>query len=72
MWVEMSEFKDLKIKLHMSIGYAGANREDEHNLSDYFNEDDWNALTDDEKEKEIYEIAKEWSNNYIEISGWIE
>lgn len=68
----MSEFKDLKIKLHVSIGYAGENQEDEHNLSDYFNEDDWNALTDDEKENEIYEIAKEWSNNYIEISGWVE
>ena len=23
-------------------------------------------------ENEIYEIAKEWSNNYIEISGWVE
>ena len=70
--VDMSDFSELKIKLHLSIGYAGANQEDEHNLSDYFDEDTWNSMSDLEKETEISNIANEWSNNYIECSGWVD
>ena len=68
----MSEFKDLKIKLNLSIGYSGACQEDEHSLSDYFTEEKWSNFSKDEQEQAISEISKELSYNYIECSGWVE
>lgn len=66
------KFEDKVIKLRLSIGYSVAMQEDEHKLSDYHNEKDWNAMSKDEQEEELYNIAKEWAENYIEFSGTIE
>lgn len=61
----MGDFSKLKIKLHLSIG-IGAKITDEHFLSDYFDEDVWNALSEEEQQKELDEISDEWASNYIE------
>jgi len=63
----MNSFNDLKIKLSISIGYAGAKRTDEHSLSDYFEEDEWASLSEEEKTKALDEIVDEWASNYIDI-----
>lgn len=47
----VSNFEDLKIKFSLSIGYANACQEDSEPLSDYFSEEDWNAMSDGEKIK---------------------
>lgn len=65
-------FEDKVIKFRLNIGYVGAVRKDEHKLSDYHSEQDWNAMSKDEQEEELYDIAKEWAENYIEFSGTIE
>lgn len=66
------KFEDKVIKLRLSIGYSVAMQEDEHNLSDYHNEKDWEAMTKDQQEDELHEIAKEWAQNFIELSVTIE
>lgn len=55
----MSDFSNLKIKLHLSIG-MGAKRTDEHFLSDYFDEETWNAFSKEEQQKQLDEISDEW------------
>ena len=64
----MTNFNDLKIKLSLSIGYAGAKRTDEHSLSEYFEGDEWESLSEAERTKALDEIADEWAYNYIDIS----
>ncbi len=62
----MSNFENVKIKLNLSIGYSGANQEDEHYLHEYFDEETWNDFSEKEKQDELHEIAKEWADNFIE------
>lgn len=66
------KFEDKVIKLHLSIGFAGVCRKDEHKISDYFTEDQWNAFDEKQKQKEIDEIADEWASNYIDCAAWID
>lgn len=63
----MNNFNGLKIKLSLSIGYSVAKRTDEHSLSDYFEEDEWESLSEAERAKALGEIADEWAYNYIDI-----
>jgi hypothetical protein len=68
----MSNFEDLKIKFSLSIGFHGANRNDEHYLKDYVDEDSWCEMSDSDKEKFIDGMTEDWSCNYIDLSGWVE
>lgn len=63
----MTNFNNLKIKLSLSIGYAGAKRTDEHRLSEYFEEDEWESLSEEERNKALDDIADEWAYNYIDV-----
>lgn len=65
------KFEDKVIKLHLSIGFAGVAQKDEHNLSEYFTEEQWNALNESEQQKELDEIGDEWASNYIDCAAWI-
>lgn len=67
----MSNFSDLKIRLYLSIGYPNASREDWEYLSDYWDEDTWNALTEKEKERWLDDFFLEWKSNYEEGRSWI-
>lgn len=51
----------IKIKMSLGVGYAGCDREDEHE----FQIDD-NA-TDEQIEKEAEEIANEWAHQFLDI-----
>ena len=57
-------------KFTLSIGYAGAEHEEEMTIEDMdYTEPEWETLTEDEREEKLEEYWKDWSNNYIE-GGW--
>ncbi|ENX55731.1 MULTISPECIES: DUF7167 family protein [Acinetobacter] len=68
----MSNFNELRIHFHMSIGVVNASQEDSFKLSDYIDEDEWNALSSDEKENMISEWANDWSINYLDLGGHVK
>jgi hypothetical protein len=57
--------KTVKVKATLGIGYTNMSRE--QNFEFEFDDDD----TEDQIEKEIDEIVKDWADNYIEIK-WIK
>jgi hypothetical protein len=61
----------IKYQMRLSIGLAGANREDivtPHDLG--YDEDEWLSMSDDDRESILQEHLKEWAGNFIEY--WIE
>lgn len=68
----MSYFNDIKIKLHLSIGYSQASQSEEEYLSNYWSEDVWNNLSEQEKNEWLNSFCNDWSDNYIEQSVWLE
>lgn len=66
--LSLEEFSELKIAFSLSIGYNGGAVGDAY-LSEYIGYDRWIELSEDEKEDAIYDFAKEWGNEYIELSG---
>lgn len=57
----------MKIKVYLSIGFAGADRDDIIEIDDA----DLEGLSVNEREKVISENAKMWAENYVEW-GWEE
>ena len=52
-----------KIRVTLSIGFAGAKHEDIIEIDD----EEWDACnTDDEREDLINDYWRDWSNNYID------
>lgn len=68
----MSEFKDLKVKMHLSIGYSQASRSDEVYLSEWVDEDSWNEMSKSAKVLFVDDRINDWANNYIDIGGGVE
>lgn len=64
-------FEGIKIKLHLSTGYSGANQNETEYLSEYWTEAEWNNLTKESKDQWLDDFCIEWSNNYIEQSAWL-
>lgn len=48
-------------KVTLSIGYSGANREDEINVTEEYEEDEWNEMTEDDQDK----VLREWMNDLL-------
>lgn len=57
--------------MNLSIGFVQDRRESEL-LSSFIDEDEWNELNDDEKERFIDDCVKDWAFNYIEFGGVLE
>ncbi|EPG1670439.1 DUF7167 family protein [Acinetobacter baumannii] len=56
----------------MAIGIANATQEDFYPLSEFIDEDDWNAMDELQKETFISDCANDWSQNYLDLGGWVE
>lgn len=56
------------IKMNLSIGYAGADRNDE----EYIDDEEWEAMTEKERNQLLDELSTDWANNFIEIAAWVE
>lgn len=67
----MSDFDKIKIKLTFGCGYINK-REDEEFLSDYWSEEDWNGLSDIQKERWLDELWEDWKSNYESGAAWLE
>lgn len=53
----------MKIKVHLSIGFYGADHKDVLDIPD----EDLEGLTDDEKYDLLYRETEKWANKYIEF-----
>lgn len=56
-----------KFKFTLSIGYAGADHRETYEIDD----EDFEGLSEAERDKVIEEHWQEWSQNYID-GGWDE
>ena len=56
-----------KVKLNLTIGYPGAERNDEEDIDDEL----WDSLDEREREKLLDELASDWANNYIGFSAMV-
>lgn len=55
----------IKIRLYVGTGFAGCNHEDIWAVE----RDWWEALSEDQKEKELDQMGMEFAFNYIEVSA---
>lgn len=56
-----------RIRMSLGIGLVGR-REDFYDYPD----DEWAALTDEQKEQELDAIAIEFASSYVDSSAWVE
>ena len=67
----MSDFDKIKIKLSFSCGFI-SKQEDEELLCDYWSEDEWNNLSEKEKDRWLDDFYNEWKSNYEDGAAWLE
>jgi hypothetical protein len=65
--MNMPQFSD-KVRFSLGIGIQGEQAEVVA-LSDYFDEDEWNSWTDEQKQEALDEALEQWACNYID-SAW--
>lgn len=56
------------IKISLGIGFAG----EERTGKEFVDDEEWNAMTEDEKEKRLSEIAEDFASNYIDLAAWVD
>ncbi len=57
-------------KFTLGIGYAGAGHEEGMTVDDMgYTDEEWNELSEEQRESELQENWTDWSNNYID-GGW--
>lgn len=64
-------FKDLTFSWNIGVGYQGANRKDTVKVSDHFTEDEWNEMSDKEKEEWLDEYLETEISNHLDASIWL-
>lgn len=57
-------------KVHLSIGLTGCDRSATINPSkdSSYSEEEWNNLSEGERERWLYAEAEDWANNFIDLS----
>jgi len=56
-------------KFNLSIGYPGADHTDIFGVEDLgYEEEEWDAISDEQREKELEKAAEEWAAEFIQIS----
>ena len=67
----MSDFDKIKIKLSFGCGFI-YKQEDKELLSDYWSEDEWNNLSEKEKDRWLDDFYNDWKSNYEDGAAWLE
>lgn len=57
----------VKIRLYVGTGFHGA----EHEGYDEYPRDEWEAMSEDEREKVLNELAVEYLHERCECSAWV-
>ena len=57
----------IKIRLYVGTGFAGANHEDVYEVE----REGWESLTEEQKEKELDQMAQDYLWNCIECAAWV-
>lgn len=64
-------FKDLTFSWHIGIGYHGVNHKDTVKVSGHFTEDEWNEMSDKEKESWLDDYLETEISNHLDASIWL-
>lgn len=57
-----------RIKLFISTGFTGCGYKDYYDYPD----EDWDELTEDDKEKELDQLAQDFLGNHIDFGAYVE
>jgi hypothetical protein len=55
-------------KISLSIGFSGADRHDEIDIKEEYEEDDWNEMSEDEQDKVLRHWMDDILGQHIEMS----
>lgn len=58
-----------KLEFNISIGYSQASRKKTVLISEIFDEEDWNEMSENVRIEAIDEVFQEWMYNYLD-SSW--
>jgi hypothetical protein len=54
---------------HLGIGFANADRSEEFTVEDLdYEKEEWDALTEEQRQSNLYRYVEDWSQNFIEQS----
>lgn len=56
--------------VRLSIGYVGACQEGEIDVTEEYEEEDWNKMSDDEQDEILTELMNELLGQCVEMSYW--
>ncbi|HEY9643510.1 MAG TPA: hypothetical protein V6C57_23680 [Coleofasciculaceae cyanobacterium] len=62
-----TRFEYREYKIGLDIGISNAQRIGAIHPKDSYSQQEWDALTDEEKENWLNEASNEWANNYIDV-----
>jgi hypothetical protein len=58
-----------KISMYCSIGYANASRSKTVAISEIFEEEEWDELSESDREETIEQYFQDWQSNFLD-AGW--
>lgn len=64
-------FDNLTFSWHIGVGYYGANWKETVKVSDHFTEDEWNEMSDKEKEDWLDEYLETEISNRLDANIWL-
>lgn len=65
-------FEDLTFSYSIGLGYVIGKREDTIHISSHFEEEEWNSMSDKEKEDWLDEYLETELQNYLTANIWID
>jgi hypothetical protein len=67
--METNTANKTEFTLYLSIGYSGSDRTLQINVLEDYDLEDWQSMTEKERQDYLNDYAENWANNYIDI-GW--
>ena len=65
-------FEDLTFSWHVGIGYSGTNLKDTVKVSDYFTEEEWNEMSEEDVDKWLEAYLETEISNHLDANIWID
>lgn len=65
-------FEDLTFSYHIGLGYVGAKRKDTVRVSDYFTEEEWDEMSEEDINKWLDDYLETEISNHLDANIWID
>ena len=65
-------FEDLTFSWSIGIGYSGANYKDTVKVSDYFTEEEWSEMSEEDINQWLDEYLETEISNHLDANIWID